>query len=113
MDSPTKKSSSKPSSLLPTIEQKNTTSNSEAPPSSTSLSLEEQISAAQQELLSTAQKLDLQPLQAKQIVDEYISQLHTYNETKDAALLVIGKLAAIKSKTVKQLLDEYNISPED
>lgn len=49
----------------------------------------------------------------QKIVKDHISLLHEYNELKDAAQLVIGKLAAMKQVTVKQLHEDYNLLPED
>ncbi|KAI5121842.1 hypothetical protein M0805_003275 [Coniferiporia weirii] len=50
---------------------------------------------------------------AEQVVNKHIKLLHDYNEAKDAAQLIIGKLAVHKEMTVKQLHDDYGLSADD
>jgi len=40
---------------------------------------------------------------AEKIVSKHIKLLHKYNEAKDAAQILIGRLAAIKQTTVRQI----------
>lgn len=43
----------------------------------------------------------------------YMSRLHRYNEAKDIAQALIGKLAQITGKTTKDLYPDFNLSLED
>ncbi|CAE6517312.1 unnamed protein product [Rhizoctonia solani] len=45
----------------------------------------------------------------QKIVDRHIKLLHTYNESKDAAQAILGRLAAIKQTTVAQIHEEYDL----
>ncbi|OLY83856.1 Biogenesis of lysosome-related organelles complex 1 subunit 2 [Smittium mucronatum] len=51
--------------------------------------------------------------EAKTLVKDHIETLHLYNETKDAAQIVLGKLAEMQNKTIKELHADFNISPSD
>ncbi|KAJ2159350.1 swi5-like zinc finger protein [Coemansia sp. RSA 552] len=51
--------------------------------------------------------------QARQINDEYIERLHTYNDIKDAGQKLFGKLAELKGKTVKDIYAEYGVNLSD
>ncbi|OMJ26569.1 DNA repair protein SWI5-like protein [Smittium culicis] len=50
---------------------------------------------------------------AQTVVKNHIEHLHLYNETKDAAQLILGKLAEIQGKSIKQIHAEFNISSLD
>ncbi|KIJ53943.1 hypothetical protein M422DRAFT_24941 [Sphaerobolus stellatus SS14] len=50
---------------------------------------------------------------AEKIVNNHIKRLHRYNEAKDATQLLIGKLAAIRQATVKELHEEYGLTKDD
>ncbi|KAF8529553.1 DNA repair protein [Hysterangium stoloniferum] len=50
---------------------------------------------------------------AEKIVNGYIKLLHQYNEAKDATQLLIGKLAAIRQVTVRELHEDYGLTIDD
>ncbi|EJD03542.1 uncharacterized protein FOMMEDRAFT_154618 [Fomitiporia mediterranea MF3/22] len=50
---------------------------------------------------------------ADKIVTKHIKLLHDYNEAKDAAQIIIGKLAMRKETTIKQLHEQYGLSKDD
>jgi len=50
---------------------------------------------------------------AGKILSYHHELLHKYNETKDAAQFLIGKLATFKETTIKQLHAEYNLPKGD
>ncbi|KAJ2193929.1 swi5-like zinc finger protein [Coemansia sp. RSA 522] len=50
---------------------------------------------------------------ARQLNDENIDRLHRYNDTKDAAQILFGKLAELKGKTIKEIYAEYDIDLDD
>ncbi|TBU26639.1 Swi5-domain-containing protein [Dichomitus squalens] len=50
---------------------------------------------------------------AEQIVSRHIKLLHRYNEAKDAAQILIGKLAAYRQTTIRQLHQDYGLTDED
>ncbi|KIO33355.1 hypothetical protein M407DRAFT_241135 [Tulasnella calospora MUT 4182] len=49
----------------------------------------------------------------KKIVSQHIRLLHDYNEAKDKAQVLIGRIAALKGVSVKQLHEEYGLDLED
>jgi len=49
----------------------------------------------------------------QKIVSRHIKLLHEYNEAKDAAQMLMGKIAGVKQTTVKQLHEDYGLDPED
>ncbi|KAH9066226.1 DNA repair protein [Lactarius vividus] len=50
---------------------------------------------------------------AQQIVSQHIKLLHRYNEAKDAAQIIIGKLAAHKQTTIRQIHEDYGLTGDD
>lgn len=60
---------------------------------------------------------EIQSLQASgYIVDElqsHIDNLHRYNEIKDAAQLVLGRLAEMEEVTLKEMHEKYGVSASD
>jgi hypothetical protein len=46
-------------------------------------------------------------------VDEYIRALHTYNEVKDVAQMLLGKLAEQEGVTTRDLYERYALGLED
>ncbi|KAI0701264.1 DNA repair protein [Cerioporus squamosus] len=50
---------------------------------------------------------------AEQIVSRHIKLLHAYNEAKDAAQILIGKLAAYRHTTIRQLHKDYGLTDDD
>ncbi|KAI9449730.1 DNA repair protein, partial [Lactarius psammicola] len=50
---------------------------------------------------------------AQQIVSRHIKLLHRYNEAKDAAQIIIGKLAAHKQTTIRQIHEDYGLTDDD
>ncbi|KZS89148.1 hypothetical protein SISNIDRAFT_459140 [Sistotremastrum niveocremeum HHB9708] len=50
---------------------------------------------------------------AEVVVNKHIKLLHQYNEAKDATQILIGRLAAARQTTVKNLHEEYGLGAED
>ncbi|KAH8998313.1 DNA repair protein, partial [Lactarius hatsudake] len=50
---------------------------------------------------------------AQQIVSRHIKFLHRYNEAKDAAQIIIGKLATHKQTTIRQIHEDYGLTGDD
>ncbi|KAI0253557.1 DNA repair protein [Lactifluus subvellereus] len=50
---------------------------------------------------------------AQKIVSRHIKLLHRYNEAKDAAQIIIGKLAVHKQTTIRQIHDDYGLMHDD
>ncbi|KAN0129598.1 Swi5 domain containing protein [Lactarius tabidus] len=50
---------------------------------------------------------------AQQIVARHIKLLHHYNEAKDAAQIIIGKLAAHRQTTIRQIHEDYGLIGDD
>ncbi|KAI8981295.1 DNA repair protein [Trametes punicea] len=50
---------------------------------------------------------------AEQIVSRHIKLLHRYNEAKDAAQILIGKLAAYRQTTIRQIHSDYGLTDDD
>ncbi|TDL26398.1 Swi5-domain-containing protein [Rickenella mellea] len=50
---------------------------------------------------------------AEKVVKKHIKLLHEYNEAKDATQILIGRLAAHKETTVKQLHVDYGLTADD
>lgn len=66
------------------------------------------------EIASLKNKLDLE--QDKEIISAhktYMDRLHRYNEAKDMAQALIGKLAQLTGKTTKDLYPDFNLSLDD
>lgn len=78
-------------------------------------SLEEQLS--QLRIQEAAVDEEIKSLQASGYnVDElqsHIDNLHRYNEIKDAAQLVLGRLAEMEEVTVKEMHEKYGVSASD
>ncbi|KAJ2354890.1 swi5-like zinc finger protein [Coemansia sp. RSA 2618] len=51
--------------------------------------------------------------EARRLNDENIERLHRYNDIKDAAQKLFGKLAELKGKTVKDMYEEYGVGVND
>ncbi|PVG03218.1 hypothetical protein CPB86DRAFT_810849 [Serendipita vermifera] len=47
------------------------------------------------------------------IVNRHIKLLHSYNESKDAAQILMGKLAVLQGVTVRQLHEKYGLLVDD
>ncbi|KAL5639280.1 hypothetical protein ACGC1H_006702 [Rhizoctonia solani] len=62
--------------------------------------------------IDTLQKL-LGDEDPQKIVDRHIKLLHMYNESKDAAQVILGRLAAIKQTTVAKIHEEYDLPLQD
>ncbi|KAG8844931.1 hypothetical protein FRB91_002213 [Serendipita sp. 411] len=56
---------------------------------------------------------ELGEAEAQSIVNKHIKLLHSYNESKDAAQALIGKLAVATGTTVRELHQKYGLSSED
>ncbi|KAH9071033.1 DNA repair protein [Lactarius deliciosus] len=50
---------------------------------------------------------------AQQIVSRHIKLLHRYNEAKDAAQIILGKLATHKQITIRQIHEDYGLTGDD
>ncbi|CAE6454217.1 hypothetical protein RSOLAG1IB_06704 [Rhizoctonia solani AG-1 IB] len=49
----------------------------------------------------------------QKIVDRHIKLLHMYNESKDAAQVILGRLAAIKQTPVSTIHEDYDLPLQD
>ncbi|KAG9016689.1 hypothetical protein FRB90_002481 [Tulasnella sp. 427] len=49
----------------------------------------------------------------KKIVSQHIKLLQDYNEAKDKAQVLIGRIATLKGVSIKQLHEEYDLDVED
>ncbi|KAF5351367.1 hypothetical protein D9758_008050 [Tetrapyrgos nigripes] len=67
--------------------------------------LQEEVESLQREL---GEKED-----AEKIVQRHIKLLHQYNEAKDAAQVLIGRLAALKGSTVRQIHKDLELPERD
>ncbi|KAI0348331.1 hypothetical protein BDW22DRAFT_72539 [Trametopsis cervina] len=70
------------------------------------------IQALQQEAVELQAKLGNDE-DADQIVSTHIKLLHQYNETKDAAQILIGRLAAHRGLTIREVHSEFGLSETD
>ncbi|EIW87312.1 hypothetical protein CONPUDRAFT_149340 [Coniophora puteana RWD-64-598 SS2] len=50
---------------------------------------------------------------AERIVANHIQLLHRYNEAKDAAQILIGRLANLKGTTVRQIHEDMDLLDDD
>ncbi|PCH34379.1 hypothetical protein WOLCODRAFT_148438 [Wolfiporia cocos MD-104 SS10] len=50
---------------------------------------------------------------AEKIVARHIKLLHRYNEAKDAAQILMGRLAAHSQKTIRQIHKDYGLTDND
>ncbi|KAF8634904.1 hypothetical protein AX15_000652 [Amanita polypyramis BW_CC] len=78
------------------------------------------ISAKKQEARLAALQAEIEALQKELgdddpelIVKRHINLLHRYNETKDAAQILIGRLANIKQTTVRQIHNDLDLKDGD
>ncbi|KJA14811.1 hypothetical protein HYPSUDRAFT_48819 [Hypholoma sublateritium FD-334 SS-4] len=79
------------------------------------------ISAKNQKARAIALQLEIDKLQAQlgekedaeKIVKRHIELLHQYNEAKDAAQILIGRLASIKQITIRQIHEDYGLGADD
>ncbi|KAG8928397.1 hypothetical protein FRC02_006978 [Tulasnella sp. 418] len=49
----------------------------------------------------------------QKIISRHIQLLHEYNEAKDMAQIILGKLAGRKQTTIRQLHEDYGLSSDD
>ncbi|KAF8598223.1 Swi5-domain-containing protein [Ceratobasidium sp. AG-I] len=49
----------------------------------------------------------------QEIVARHIKLLHTYNESKDAGQVLLGRLASIKQTTLAKIHEEYGLPLHD
>ncbi|OMJ07654.1 DNA repair protein SWI5-like protein [Smittium culicis] len=75
--------------------------------------LKAELDALKAEHSSVAEKWGYPVQDAQVVVKNHIEHLHLYNETKDAAQLILGKLAEMQAKSIKQIHAEFNISSLD
>ncbi|KAI0814823.1 Swi5-domain-containing protein [Irpex lacteus] len=79
------------------------------------------MSARQQQARVQALQAEITQLRARlgenedadQIVGRHIKLLHHYNEAKDAAQILIGRLAAHRGITIRELHSEYGLTDQD
>ncbi|EPS97821.1 hypothetical protein FOMPIDRAFT_1031794 [Fomitopsis schrenkii] len=50
---------------------------------------------------------------AEKIVSRHIKLLHCYNEAKDAAQILMGRLAAHRQTTIRQIHKDYGLTKDD
>ncbi|KAK2466929.1 hypothetical protein APHAL10511_001187 [Amanita phalloides] len=70
------------------------------------------VAALQAEIEDLQKRLG-EGVDAELIVKRYINLLHHYNEAKDATQILIGRLAAIKQTTVKQIHTDLDLKDTD
>lgn len=78
-------------------------------------SLDEQLAALKKqelELDNEITSLEEQGLKTEEL-QVHIENLHRYNEIKDAAQLVMGRLAELEGVTVKEMHEKYEISSSE
>ncbi|KAH9830406.1 DNA repair protein [Rhodofomes roseus] len=73
---------------------------------------QERIAALQEEVHELQRKLGENEDAAK-IVSRHIKLLHRYNEAKDAAQILIGRLAAHRQTTISQIHKDYGLTKDD
>ncbi|KAI0095019.1 DNA repair protein [Irpex rosettiformis] len=79
------------------------------------------MSARQQQARIQVLQNEIDQLQARlgkdgnadQIVARHIKLLHQYNEAKDAAQILIGRLAAHRGVTIRELHNDYGLTDQD
>ncbi|KIJ13753.1 hypothetical protein PAXINDRAFT_80345, partial [Paxillus involutus ATCC 200175] len=50
---------------------------------------------------------------AEEITSNHIKLLHRYNEAKDAAQILIGRLAVLKDTTIRQIHEDMDLLDDD
>ena len=70
-------------------------------------SLRERVEAAQRELDELSKEYSEDEYQ------QYIDDLHEYNEVKDAAQMLLGKLAEVRCTTVSELYKQFDLDLDD
>ncbi|KZV67481.1 hypothetical protein PENSPDRAFT_611342 [Peniophora sp. CONT] len=73
---------------------------------------EERVAALQKEV-EELQKTLGEEVDAEKIVFKHIKLLHRYNEAKDATQILIGKLAAHKQTTIRQVHEDLGLENDD
>ncbi|KAJ8454873.1 hypothetical protein ONZ45_g19134 [Pleurotus djamor] len=66
----------------------------------------------QQEMADLQKRLG-DGVNAEEIVKRHIRLLHDYNEAKDAAQILIGRLANMRETTVRQIHEEMGLETTD
>ncbi|TFK56403.1 hypothetical protein OE88DRAFT_1649679 [Heliocybe sulcata] len=80
-----------------------------------SFSVEKQqarIAALEAEIKELQDRLG-KDVDADKIVSRHIKLLHQYNEAKDAAQILIGKLANLKETTIRRVHEDYGLTDAD
>ncbi|OSX67216.1 hypothetical protein POSPLADRAFT_1051367 [Postia placenta MAD-698-R-SB12] len=80
---------------------------------STSAKKQEARIAALQEEIEDLQKTLGEGEDAAKIVSRHITLLHQYNEAKDAAQILIGRLATNRQMTIRQVHEDYGLTDRD
>ncbi|KAH9926497.1 Swi5-domain-containing protein [Fomitopsis serialis] len=73
---------------------------------------QERIAALQAEVDELQQKLG-ESEDAGKLVSRHIKLLHRYNEAKDAAQILMGRLAANRQTTIRQIHKDYGLTQDD
>ncbi|GJE89650.1 Swi5 domain-containing protein [Phanerochaete sordida] len=73
---------------------------------------QERIAALEQEIIELQAKLGTDE-DADEMVSKHIKLLHSYNEAKDAAQILVGRLAAHRGVTIRQIYHEYGLTDKD
>ena len=71
---------------------------------------QEQASAQQQQLQRQIEQLLWVEKEYEEKVQAHIDRLHRYNEVKDAAQALLGRLAAMRGTTTAELYEEFGIA---
>jgi len=73
---------------------------------------QERIAALQAEVDELQQKLG-ESEDAGNLVSRHIKLLHRYNEAKDAAQILMGRLVATRQTTIRQIHKDYGLTQDD
>ncbi|KAF5379878.1 hypothetical protein D9757_007203 [Collybiopsis confluens] len=71
------------------------------------------IVSLEQEVQRLEQELGSDTMEAEKIVKSHIKLLHRYNEAKDAAQILIGRLACLKETTVGKIHKDMELPMGD
>ncbi|KAI0728372.1 DNA repair protein [Fomitopsis betulina] len=73
---------------------------------------QERIAELQAEVEELQKQLG-EDVDAEKIVSRHIKLLHGYNEAKDAAQILMGRLAAHRQSTIRQIHIDYGLTKDD
>ncbi|KAJ2080369.1 swi5-like zinc finger protein [Coemansia sp. RSA 988] len=75
--------------------------------------LKQELELQKQKRVALLKRAGMDIEQVRQLSDEHIERLHRYNDIKDAAQILFGKLAELKGKTVKEIYEEHGVDFAD